>query len=228
MITFRQIILEAAHEASQASQEAHRRGLSYIGFGRYADRSGNVKYVVQGGRLVPFTEKQKSSHEFAARAHEGQTRSDKTPYIEHPTRVAEIVRKYKSSKSIDDLISAAHLHDTIEDTETTEADIKKLFGGLVASLVKELTSDKEKVKEVGKTQYLLNKMSKMSSYGLVIKLADRLDNVSDLKTAKNENWRAKYKKETEDILNQLEKNRTLSATHKKLIDAIREKLNEAG
>ena len=60
-----------------------------------------------------------------------------------------------------DLIAAAHLHDTIEDTNTTEQDIKKLFGGLVASLVKELTSDKEKISQIGKTQYLLNKMKEI-------------------------------------------------------------------
>lgn len=222
MKTFKQFL----EESKQAESEASRRGLSYVGFGRYADRSGKVTFVSKDGRLIPFTRKERASFDMAKRAHKGQTRSDKSPYIHHPTRVAEIVRKFKSSKKIKDLISAAHLHDTIEDTNTTEKDIKNLFGSLVASLVKELTSDKEQIDKVGKTEYLLNKMKSMSSYGLVIKLADRLDNVSDLKTAKSPAWRDKYKRETEDILNQLEKSRELTGTHKKLIGAIRDKLEE--
>jgi (p)ppGpp synthase/HD superfamily hydrolase len=165
---------------------------------------------------------------YAKNAHKGQSRSDKSPYIKHPARVAAIVKKYKTSKSIDDILSAAYLHDTIEDTKTTERDLKDLFGGLVSSLVKELTSNKEDIEKVGKTQYLLDKMSNMSSWALVIKLADRLDNVSDLRTAKSEAWRNKYKKETIDILNQLEKRRELSSTHKKIIDEIRKKIEEAG
>lgn len=163
---------------------------------------------------------------YAKSAHKGQTRSDKSPYIRHPARVAAIVKKYKTSKSIDALLSAAYLHDTIEDTETTEKDIKELFGGLVSSLVKELTSDKDAIDKVGKTQYLIDKMSNMSSWGLVIKLADRLDNVSDIRTAKSATWRNKYKNETINILNQLEQNRELTNTHKKIIEEIRKKISE--
>jgi (p)ppGpp synthase/HD superfamily hydrolase len=100
-----------------------------------------------------------------------------------------------------------------------------LFGGLVASLVQELTSDLEQIKIVGKQEYLAKKMAhEMSSYGLVIKLADRLDNVQDITTAKSPAWRARYKAETEHIMNYIEKNRSLSGTHKKLVSLIRAKL----
>jgi (p)ppGpp synthase/HD superfamily hydrolase len=165
--------------------------------------------------------------EYATDKHKSQKRKDGSQYIEHPKRVAEIVKKYKSSSKIDELVKAAFLHDTIEDTDTTEEDLEKLFGGLVASLVRELTSDKEKAKEVGKTSYLSDKMKNMSSWGLVIKLSDRLDNVSGLKTVKSKKFVEKYKKETSDILNNLEKERKiLSRTHKKLIKEIRNKLEE--
>lgn len=163
---------------------------------------------------------------FATKAHLGQSRADKTPYIEHPIRVAQSIEKFKSSQNMAALISAAYLHDTIEDTNTTYKDLEKMFGGLVASLVQELTSDKEKIREVGKTAYLSQKMVGMTSYALVIKLLDRLDNVQDIKTAKSETWRAKYKRETIEILDYLEKNRVLSGTHKKIITHIRNKLNE--
>ena len=166
----------------------------------------------------------RSAARYAASAHAGQKRSSGHAYISHPVRVANIVKKYKDSKKLDDLLSAAFLHDTIEDTDTDEEKLRKMFGKLVASIVKELTSDKKEIEKVGKTNYLSNKMANMSSWALVIKLADRLDNVSDLETAKSDAWRKKYKRETEDVLDHLEKNRELSGTHKRLISDIRGKL----
>jgi GTP pyrophosphokinase len=164
---------------------------------------------------------------YATKQHQGQTRSGGEPYITHPVRVAQIVKQYKDSHNIDALIAAAYLHDTIEDTDTTHEALHDLFGGLVASLVVELTSDLKEIKKVGKKDYLAKKMAHdMSSYGLVIKLADRLDNVKDISTAKTPEWRQKYRLETEHIMDYLEKNRVLSGTHKKLIELIRAKLNE--
>jgi (p)ppGpp synthase/HD superfamily hydrolase len=177
--------------------------------------------------FIQLDEDMQAALKYAARAHAGQTRSDKSPYIRHPERVANLVKQFKRSHNLDALISAAYTHDTLEDTNTTKEDLEKMFGALVASLVQELTSDKEEIERVGgKTEYLSQKMKKMSSYALVIKLADRLDNVSDLKTAKNAAWREKYKKETLTILNFIEKERLLSKTHMKIITAIRHKLTE--
>jgi GTP pyrophosphokinase len=176
--------------------------------------------------VADLREDSASALKYAVKAHEGQFRSDGTPYVKHPERVAAFVKNFKKSRNLDALISAAYLHDTIEDTDTTHEDLEKMFGGLIASLVKELTSDAEKVKEMGKDEYLADKMAKMSSWALVIKLADRLDNVKDIRTAKTPEWRKKYRAETEKILSRLEKDRQLSATHKKLIKAIREKLSE--
>ncbi len=164
---------------------------------------------------------------YATQAHAGQTRSGGAPYISHPVRVAQIIKQFKDSHNIDALIAAAYLHDTIEDTETTHEALHDLFGGLVASLVLELTSDLEQIKKQGKKDYLARKMAHdMSSYALVIKLADRLDNVTDIATAKDAKWRARYKAETEHIMDYLEKNRVLSGTHQKLVSLIREKIKE--
>jgi (p)ppGpp synthase/HD superfamily hydrolase len=164
--------------------------------------------------------------QFATDAHANQTRAGGDPYITHPMRVADTIKQYKQSHNLDALISAALLHDTVEDTGTTHNDLHELFGGLVASLVKELTSDSDKISQMGKANYLSDKMATMSSWGLVIKLADRLDNVKDITTAKTPEWRAKYKAETEHILDYIEKNRVLSGTHQKIIGLIRAKLNE--
>ena len=176
--------------------------------------------------FIQLDEDIKSAWNYAARAHAGQSRSDGSSYIRHPERVAALVKQFKKSHNLDALISAAYTHDTIEDTNTTKEDLEKMFGALVASLVQELTSDKEEIAKVGKTEYLSQKMKKMTSYALVIKLADRLDNVSDLKTAKNAAWREKYKKETLNIMNYIEKERVLSKNHMKIIAAIRHKLAE--
>jgi (p)ppGpp synthase/HD superfamily hydrolase len=165
---------------------------------------------------------------FAQEKHKGQLRKDGSPYITHPLRVADIVKKFKKSHKIDELIAAAILHDTLEDTNTCISELKENFGKLVALLVINLTSDKSKIICLGKANYLSQKMSsskKVSNWALVIKLADRLDNVSDLNNHKNE-FAKKYKIETEEILQNIEKNRELSNTHKEIIKEIRKKLDE--
>lgn len=173
-----------------------------------------------------FDEGAEEALQYATQAHAGQTRSGGDPYITHPIRVADHIKQYKQSHNLDALISAAYLHDTIEDTDTTHEALHDLFGGLVASLVQELTSDPEQIKKMGKAQYLAHKMAAMSSYALVIKLADRLDNVKDITTARTPQWRAKYASETNQILNYIEKTRALSGTHQQLISLIRAKLDE--
>ena len=177
-----------------------------------------------GGDVV--AEGAEEALQYATQAHAGQTRSGGEPYITHPMRVADSIKQYKQSHNLDAIISAALLHDTVEDTDTTHEALHDLFGGLVASLVQELTSNPEEIKRVGKAAYLAHKMAAMSSYALVIKLADRLDNVQDIATAKTPQWRAKYAAETNQILNYIEKTRALTGTHSKLISLIRAKLAE--
>ena len=170
---------------------------------------------------------EKRANKYATKKHKGQVRKfTGEPYIRHPERVAEIVRKYKSSKKIKNLVSAAHLHDTLEDTDATEKKLNRKFGKLTTSIVKELTSDKEEMnRQGGKRKYLSNKTISMSSWALVIKLADRLDNVSDFKNASPEFVKS-YREQTNYMLDMLEKNRKLSSTHQKLIDDIRTKMKE--
>lgn len=162
---------------------------------------------------------------FAKEKHSNQKRKfSNEPYFNHVKNVSEIVKKYKKSHRIDDLIAAALLHDILEDTNTSEYDLKNIFGDLIASLVRELTSNNEKIEKKGKKEYLAEKMSnpkKMSNWALVIKLADRLDNISD---KSSDEFAKKYSKETKYILNYLEKNRKLTKTQRKLLNSIRGKL----
>lgn len=171
----------------------------------------------------------KKAEDFAREKHEGEIRKfSGEPYFNHVKRVAEYVREFKKSHNQDELIAAAFLHDILEDTETDYFEIKENFGELIASIVKELTNNPSKIEIFSKRKYLGKKMAnpeKMSSWALVIKLADRLDNVSDLKTA-SPGFCKKYSEQTFFILDYLEKNRKLSNTHKALINEIRKKLNE--
>ena len=162
--------------------------------------------------------------EFAKKMHSGQYRCDGTEYITHPIRVADYVSSFKKSKDMETLLASAYLHDTLEDTSATYYDLVSNFGSQVASVVLELTNDEDLKRELGKTKYLEIKMKNMSSWALVIKLCDRLDNVSDLKD-RDECFRNKYAKETAEILDYLLNNRELSSTHLCIIKRIVECLN---
>lgn len=78
--------------------------------------------------------------EFAARAHDGMKRKkDKTPYILHPLEAAVIVGSMTDNS---DVISAAVLHDVVEDTSITIEEIEEIFGSRVRKLVESETEDK--------------------------------------------------------------------------------------
>lgn len=159
---------------------------------------------------------------FALTRHKGARRKgDGRPYILHPFSVVNRLFLYKESDSIYLLASAAVLHDLVEDTNTELIEIAEKFGYVVAQLVEELTSNKEKIQEVGKTEYLCQKMTKMSSWALVIKLIDRLDNVEDAGKMPKD-FQDNLTTETTSILSYIELNRKkLTQTHLRLISAIK-------
>ena len=160
---------------------------------------------------------------FAKERHKGQLRSDGQEYVTHPIRVAELVAKYKPSKNAKVLQAGALLHDVLEDTYTSYRELEDRFGEIVASLVMEVTSSTFMPKLVGKQTYLAHKMRYMSSYALIIKLADRLDNISDLKGLKVEKIQKTFF-DTIYMVNYIETKRVLTDAQKNLIVAIRERL----
>lgn len=144
---------------------------------------------------------------FATIKHKGQVRKvSGKPFVTHPIEVSELIGKYKSSKKIIEIQTAGVLHDTLEDTDTTFIELAEKFSPLVASLVLEVTSDVDMIKKIGKLSYLMSKMLGMSSYGLIVKLCDRLNNVMDNPTEKTLT-------DTKEILSFLKDNRRLSKTH---------------
>lgn len=74
------------------------------------------------------------AYRFAKKAHADQQRDDGTPYYHHPARVLKyLVQDFKITDV--NVLKAALLHDVVEDTPTTEADIGKRFGATTASMV---------------------------------------------------------------------------------------------
>ncbi len=162
---------------------------------------------------------------YATEKHKGIVRKgDGRPYILHPISVMVRLMGVKSdSKNIYLLAIAAMMHDVVEDCFDNYheglTEISTLFGYQVGGIVEELTSDKEQIKLVGKKEYLLNKMLKMSNYSLCIKLCDRLDNLNDMVTM-TDDFICKQCDDTTFILNGLTNSRALTKTHKKIIKAI--------
>jgi (p)ppGpp synthase/HD superfamily hydrolase len=161
---------------------------------------------------------------FATLKHHGQIRKTGEEYITHPVRVSKLVQHFKSSKNIEELDAASTLHDTLEDTNTTYYELVKIFGYLVANLVLELTTNEDMKNEIGKKKYLAYKLKSMTSWALVIKLCDRLDNVSDLDIMCEE-FRTKYIEETLYIISYITNNKKLSNTHIRIINEILKTIN---
>ena len=120
--------------------------------------------------------------EFADRAHKGQKRKSGEPFIAHPVEVAIILGDLHMDA---ETITAALLHDTIEDTDVTRDDVVKLFGEDVATLVEGVTKitkievnslTDEQAATIRKMLVAMNKDIRV----IVIKLADRLHNMRTL------------------------------------------------
>lgn len=151
---------------------------------------------------------------YAKEKHHGQFRKvSGAEYITHPIAVSYIVAAFKKSKHLDALLCAAILHDVLEDTNATFIELVIEFSPMIASIVLELTNDKKQILMYGKLEYQKKKLVGMSSYALVIKLADRLNNVSDSPSDKMID-------ETIILMDYMRKNRKLSNTHKILIKDI--------
>lgn len=128
------------------------------------------------------------AYDYAARMHSGQTRKgDKgEPYINHVTDVAH--RVSQSSHGTDSvLIIAAILHDVVEDTDCTEADIVAEFGAEVASVVMEVTDDKSLPKAERK-RLQVEKVPHKSDRAKRLKLADKASNLTSIATSPPADW----------------------------------------
>jgi guanosine-3',5'-bis(diphosphate) 3'-pyrophosphohydrolase len=137
---------------------------------------------------------------YAMQKHGQQKRASGDPYISHPLEVAAILTEMRLDEST---IAVALLHDTIEDTSATRAEIDDLFGEDIGALVEGLTKIKKldlvskKAKQAENLRKLLLAISDDVRV-LLVKLADRLHNMRTLEHMTPEK-RARISEETMDI-----------------------------
>jgi len=125
---------------------------------------------------------------FAARKHQGQVRKDQraSPYITHPIAVAKVIIEIGRVSDILTL-TAAILHDTLEDTDTSEEEIKEVFGEEILEIVLEVTDDKTLEKMERKRRQVAH-AADLSQAAKLIKLGDKLINCQDILQSPPENW----------------------------------------
>jgi guanosine-3',5'-bis(diphosphate) 3'-pyrophosphohydrolase len=137
---------------------------------------------------------------FCLLQHEGQKRASGEPYIIHPLEVAQVLAELKMDSTA---IAAGLLHDAVEDTNVTSAEIAKRFGDQVAHIVEGVTK-LEKIKFANREDHQAENIRKMllamvtDVRVVIIKLADRLHNMRTLEHLKPEKQQ-KIARETLDI-----------------------------
>ncbi|CAL8364453.1 unnamed protein product [Gadus morhua 'NCC'] len=127
---------------------------------------------------------------FAAEKHRSQRRKDVegTPYINHPIGVARILSHEGGIVDIE-VLQAALLHDTVEDTDTSIAELELTFGPTVARIVQEVTDDKTLPKQERK-RLQVEHAPHCSQQAKLVKLADKLYNLRDLNRCTPTGWTA--------------------------------------
>ena len=141
-----------------------------------------------------------SAYDFSATAHAGQYRMTGEPYVSHPVAVAQILTEWHLDSQA---LSAALLHDVMEDTNVTKAELAEKFGKMVAELV-------DGVSKLDRIEFQSHEQAQAENFRkmvlamtrdvrvILIKLADRLHNMRTL-DAMNPKKRVRIARETLDI-----------------------------
>ena len=137
---------------------------------------------------------------FCMQQHEGQQRASGEPYIVHPLEVAQVLAEMKMDSTA---IAAGLLHDAVEDTDVTSAEIARRFGEQVAHIVEGVTK-LDKIKFANREDHQAENIRKMllamatDVRVVIIKLADRLHNMRTLEHLKSEK-QERIARETLDV-----------------------------
>ena len=125
---------------------------------------------------------------FAAEKHRNCRRKDvdATPYINHPIKVADLLANIGGIDDVE-MLQAALLHDTVEDTKTKPKEIEKKFGRAVRDLVVEVT-DNKKLKKAKRKRIQIQKAPNLTPRAKVIKVADKTANLSDILDSPPVGW----------------------------------------
>jgi guanosine-3',5'-bis(diphosphate) 3'-pyrophosphohydrolase len=167
--------------------------------------------------------------DFAARKHRNQRRKDESasPYINHPVSVSLLLADIGSVRD-PEILAAAILHDTLEDTDTTPEELEKSFGRRIRSIVEEVTDDKSLPKPQRK-RCQVEHASHLSPEAVLVKLADKISNVLDVTYSPATHWgvqrRRQYLDWAEEVIGNCHKvNEALEKLFDRVVDEGRRKL----
>ncbi|TCP54421.1 GTP pyrophosphokinase [Tumebacillus sp. BK434] len=168
--------MTSSHSSSTSPDKVATGVVDLVGIGRLIEKIS--KYLSPADVAMV-----RRAFDMSEEAHRGQTRSSGEPYIMHPVAVAEILADLELDAVT---LSAALLHDVVEDTHVTEETLVGQFGPEVATLVDGVTK-LERIKFNSKEEAQAENLRKMfmamakDIRVILIKLADRLHNMRTLK-----------------------------------------------
>ena len=125
---------------------------------------------------------------FAAHKHRDQRRKDveSSPYINHPIALANILCN-EGHVTDTNVICAALLHDTVEDTDTTPEELQREFGGEIRAIVMDVTDDKT-LEKAERKQRQIEHAAHISDQAKLVKLADKISNLRDVASNPPIDW----------------------------------------
>ncbi|MCU1323362.1 MAG: (p)ppGpp synthetase SpoT/RelA [Acidobacteriaceae bacterium] len=182
------------------SAAAHLVGMSESGIHTVDAKFQRLLDTVHENRPADDLEIIRKAWTFCLQQHEGQKRASGEPYVIHPLEVGQVLAELKMDSTA---IAAGLLHDAVEDTDVTSAEIAKRFGEQVAHIVEGVTK-LDKIKFANREDHQAENIRKMllamvtDVRVVIIKLADRLHNMRTLEHLKPEKQQ-KIARETLDI-----------------------------
>jgi len=132
---------------------------------------------------------------FAAHKHRDQRRKDAeaSPYINHPIALAEVLAGEGDVTDVQ-VLAAALLHDTIEDTATTAEELRAQFGGRITDMVVEVTDD-QKLPKAERKRLQIERAAGLSRGAKLVKLADKICNLRDVADRPPAKWELERRQE---------------------------------
>jgi len=199
------LVIAGVDEAAESSGISESSASHLVGSSARDIRSVDAKFqrllaTVHENRPGDDLEIIRKAWAFCLLQHEGQKRASGEPYIIHPLEVGQVLAELKMDSTA---IAAGLLHDAVEDTDVTSAEIAKRFGDQVAHIVEGVTK-LEKIKFANREDHQAENIRKMllamvtDVRVVIIKLADRLHNMRTLEHLKPEKQQ-KIARETLDI-----------------------------
>lgn len=154
--------------------------------------------------------------EYIKNKHQGQSKRNGVPYYTHPLMVSLFAMSYIDIDSMEAILSAL-LHDVLEDTPTTYAEIERIYGKDVAHLVDLLSKEVEGLKKDKFNDYYKHIQS--NNKALLLKACDRLTNLHQLHDeAVDSKFRIRYIKKTYDEIIPITKE--IGELHERMLNAL--------